>query len=99
MIGVEADMCAELSGIPVRIDGRGRVLTCRLDANPRELWRALRRSRPLLATLRALVPLLVRSQLRLDVVVGNVRVAHAGNGVNANAPARLLRLPFVRLGR
>ena len=98
MIAVEADMRAELSGVALRIVGCGNVLTCRLDADPRELFTALRRSRRLLGALRALVPLLVRSRLRLDVFVANVRIAHAGSGVDENGPARLLRLPYVHLG-
>lgn len=98
MIAVEAHLRAESGGIRLRVDGRGRVLTCRLDGNPANVVAAARRWRQLLPAVRALIPLLVRTGLRLDVVVGSLRVARAGSGVRQNRLARLLALPSARVG-
>jgi hypothetical protein len=99
VIAVEANLRAENNGLRMRIDGRGRVLTCRLDGNPGNVAAALRQVRHLLPAFRAAIPLLVRTGLRLDIVVGPLRVASAGSGVRQNRLARLLELPSAQVGR
>lgn len=98
MIGVEANLRAEFDGIRVRVDSRADVITCRIDGGPVDLLAGLRRSRRLLPVLRAVIPLLVRTNIRLDIAVGKVRVGRAGRGVRQNGPARLLRLPATHIG-
>jgi IS5 family transposase len=98
VIAVNAAIRAESADLRIRIDGRGNVLTCRLDGDPANLFATLRRSRDLLPAVRTLVPVLVRTGLRLDVLAGNLRVASAGSGVRQNALARLLRIPAAHVG-
>ncbi len=99
MIAVETDLRAESNGLRVRIEGSGRVLPLRLDGEPRRLLALARRGRRVLPSLRAVIPVLTRCGLRIDLVVGSTRIARAGSGVQQNALARLLRLPGAHLGR
>jgi hypothetical protein len=98
VIALDADLIADSAGLRMRIDGRGNVLTCRLDGDAGNLFATLRRSRQFLAALRMAIPILVRIGIRLDVVIGTVRVGQAGSGVAQNAPARLLGLPAAHIG-
>ncbi len=98
MVTVEAALIAESAGLRFRIDGTGSVLTCRVAGDPTSLLETLRHGRQLLSTMRLLVPVLVRTGLRLDVLAGTVHVAQLGSGVRQNALARLLRLPATHLG-
>jgi hypothetical protein len=51
-----------------------------------------------LPAVRAMMPILVRTGLRIDVMIGSRRVLHGGSGVKQNGLARMLRLPSVHLG-
>ncbi len=98
MIAVEANLRAESSGLRLNVTGNGSLITCRLDGRPVNVLKALRRAPGLLPALRTALPHLGRAGLRLEVIVGNIRVARAGFGVEQNVPARLLKLPGLHLG-
>lgn len=98
MDAVDAALVAESAGLRIRVDGVGKVLTCRVDGDASNLLETLRRSGQLLATLRLVIPVLDRTGLRLDVMTGTKRVAHVGAGVRSNAIGRLLRLPSAHIG-
>ncbi len=98
MIAVEAALVAEASGIRMRIDGKDQRVICRLNGNPLSMIAALGRSPGILRALRALLPVLTASGLRLDVIAGRVLVARAGFGVRQNALGRLLQLPGTSIG-
>jgi hypothetical protein len=98
MLGLEADLRAETAGLTLQIDGHSNVLTCRIDGAGNSVLETLRRVRPVLGLLRTIVPMLNRTGIRLDIVLGAVRLAQAGSGVQQNAAAWFLRLPSVRIG-
>jgi hypothetical protein len=97
VLGVDAQVIAESSGLRVRIDGAGRTLTARIDGGVGALS-VLRWIRSVRPSARRMVPLLVRCGLTLEFVIGGVRVARAGAGVEANRLARVLDLANVHLG-
>jgi hypothetical protein len=98
VLAVDADLHAESAGVRMHLGGSGGVLTCRIEGDAARVIPALRQSARMLALVRVSAPLLERAGIRLDVMVGERRVAQAGNGVRQNAVARLLRLPAVRIG-
>ena len=98
MIAVEAALQAELAATRIVITGSGKDLTCRLDGSPASLFDAARQSPQLLAAIRTAIPLLTRTGLRIEIIVGRFAVARAGSGVRQNALARLLRLPSAHVG-
>jgi hypothetical protein len=98
MIALEADLLAETRGLTLRITGHANVLTCSLAGEPIRVLQTMRNSGQLLAACRRVIPFLVRSGTRVDVVVGTRRMARIGSGVRQNALARLLRLPDAHLG-
>ncbi len=97
MLAVDAQLVAESSGLRIRIDGAGRIMTARIDggAGALSVLRWIRNVRP---SARRIVPLLVRCGLTLEIVIGGVRIARAGAGVEANRLARALDLANVHLG-
>ena len=99
MLSVDAAVSAESTGLRFRVEGTGRVLTCRIDGNTSGWLESLRRSAYYLATLRAIVPVLIRTGLRIDFVAGKVQLASIGTGVRQNALGRLLRLPNTIVGK
>ncbi len=97
MLAIDAHVTAESPALRVRVDGTGRTLTARIDggAGALRVLRWIREVRPLA---RRVVPVLVRTGLTLELIVGGVRIARAGAGVEANRLARLLDLANVHLG-
>jgi hypothetical protein len=98
MIAVEAALQAESAAMRIVIRGSGNVITCRVDGSPASLLDAARQSPQLLAAIRTAIPLLTRTGLQLEIVIGRFAVARAGSGVSQNALARLLRLPSAHVG-
>ena len=98
MIDVESDVTAESGSARIRFAGSGSTLTAYLDG-PFDAIRLLRQARSAVPAARAVVPLLVRVGVTIDVVVGKLRVARAGAGVEANLLARVLQVAYVHIGR
>jgi hypothetical protein len=92
---LEGELVLERGSTRVRVRCAGTTLAARVEGvDPLAVVSAFRRD---LAGLRALVPLLVRLGLVVDVLVGDRRVARAGAGVEADAVMRALHLANVRL--
>lgn len=98
MLAVEGALTAETAGFRLQIDGRGGVVTCRLDGGTGGFIDMLRRGRQIVPALRALSPLLLRSGLRIEIVAGERRIGRLGSGVKQNALGRLLGIPSAHLG-
>ena len=97
MLAVEGNVVLESAGVRLRLEGSGATLIARFDGM-RSLA-MLRRTGDAASLARGLVPLLVRFGVTVDVLVGSLRIARAGAGVESNGLGRALGLDHVRIGR
>ncbi len=97
MVAVAGGVTAESADLRIHFEASSANLTATIHGIS-GVAEALRRVRSLAPLARSIVPVLVRLGLTLDVVVGGVRVARAGAGIEADHFARLLKVSNLKIG-